>query len=280
MSEEIVGILHPGAMGAAVGRALRARGLEVRWASQGRSQATRRRAELAGLSDAVTVKDLFSRCTVLLSICPPHAAVDIANAAAGFGGLYVDANAVSPQTVRRIADTVGPAAVFTDGGIIGPPPEAPGDTRLYLAGPGAERTCELFNGTPVEARVVEGGVGAASAVKAAYAGWTKGSAALLLTVRALAAAEGVESALLAEWAMSQPGLIERSRQAAQSATTKGWRWVAEMEEIAAALRGADLPDGFHVAAAEVFGRVPRSAAAAADDATLLTVLATLLGRQP
>ena len=95
---------------------------------------------------------------------------------------------------------------------------------------------------------------AASALKMAYASWTKGSAALLLAARALARAEGVEEALLAEWGISQPGLAERSARAAGSAAAKGWRWVAEMEEIAAAMAAAGLPDGFHQAAAEVYRR--------------------------
>jgi hypothetical protein len=96
------------------------------------------------------------------------------------------------------------------------------------------------------------GAGAASAVKMAYASWTKGSAALLLAARALARAEGVEDALLAEWAISQPGLEKRSAGAAGSAAAKGWRWVAEMEEIAASMAADGLPAGFHQAAAEVY----------------------------
>ncbi len=95
----------------------------------------------------------------------------------------------------------------------------------------------------------------------AYAGWTKGSAALLLTVRAAARAYGVEEALVAEWERSIPALPERSRQAARSADEKGWRWVAEMQEIAATMAAADLPAGFHEAAAEVFAlRDPRAPA--------------------
>jgi hypothetical protein len=109
---------------------------------------------------------------------------------------------------------------------------------------------ELFDGSALEARVVEN----ASAVKMAYAAWTKGSAALLLAVRELARAEGVEPTLLAEWELSLPELIERSQRAARSAEAKGWRWVGEMEEIAATFEAAGLPKGFHLAAAEVFRR--------------------------
>ena len=100
-------------------------------------------------------------------------------------------------------------------------------------------------------------IGAASAVKMAYASWTKGSAALLLAARALARAEGVEETLLAEWGISQPGLEERSARAAGAAAAKGWRWIAEMEEIAATMAAAGLPEGFHQAAAEIYRRFHR-----------------------
>ena len=114
----------------------------------------------------------------------------------------------------------------------------------------------LFDGTILDARVVAGGTWSASTVKMAYAAWTKGTAALLLTVRALARSGGVEETLLAEWELSQPALADRSDGAARSATAKGWRWVAEMEEIAATMAAAGLPDGFHQAAAEIFRRSP------------------------
>ena len=153
-----------------------------------------------------------------------------------------------------------------DGGIIGTPPVAPGFIRLYLSGPRADEVRVLFDGTAVDARVIttsaasegpaEAAETAASAVKMAYASWTKGSAALVLAARALARAEGVEEALLAEWALSQPGLDGRSERAARSAAAKGWRWVAEMEEIAEAMAAAGLPDGFHRAAAEIYRRSP------------------------
>jgi hypothetical protein len=110
----------------------------------------------------------------------------------------------------------------------------------------------------------------------AYAAWTKGTAALLLTVRALATAEGVQDTLLTEWALSQPELAGRTGRAARSAARKGWRWVAEMEEIAASMAAAGLPQGFGQAAAEVFGRQPR--AAAGDEVSTEAVLGALLSR--
>jgi len=277
-SQRVIGLLHPGEMGAAVGRCLTASGNTVLWASEGRGPQTAARARAAGLADAGTAAEVADRAEVIFSICPPHAALDVAWAVQGFGGLYVDANAISPATAREVALMVEEGgATYIDGGIIGaPPPPAPdapahppvtvplrsassaGGTRLYLSGQQAGAVRGLFDGTAVDARVIDGGTWSASTVKMAYAAWTKGTVALLLAARALARAEGVEDALLAEWAMSQPALADRSAGAARSATTKGWRWVAEMEEIAASMAAAGLPDGFHQAAAEIFRRSPRA----------------------
>jgi 3-hydroxyisobutyrate dehydrogenase-like beta-hydroxyacid dehydrogenase len=276
VSERTIGLLHPGEMGAAVGRCLRERGHVVLWASAGRGSATAARAAAAGLIDAGTVTEIASRCDVIVSVCPPHAALDTSRevAGAGFGGLYVDANAISPATVREVAAIVadggGDGSGCVDGGIIGTPPVKPGFIRLYLSGPRAGEVRQLFEDTPVDARVVDRGglvaIGAASAVKMAYASWTKGSAALLLAARAMARAQGVEDVLLAEWGQSQAGLQERSARAVRSATSKGWRWVAEMEEIASTMGAAGLPEGFHQAAAEIYRRAPHDAEAGLDAA--------------
>jgi hypothetical protein len=110
----------------------------------------------------------------------------------------------------------------------------------------------LFSDTVVATTVLDGGIGAASALKAAYAGWTKGSMALLLSMRQFAAAECIEEALLAEWRTSIPGLEAQYSAAVAAAESKGWRWVGEMEEIAAAFTTVGLPDGFCKAAAATF----------------------------
>ena len=251
MSDRTIGLLHPGEMGAAVGQCLTTAGHEVLWIPEGRSAATRERAAEAGL-EGCGWAELAARSAVIVSVCPPAAALEVARTVArtGFGGLYLDANAVSPATAGEVATVVKPAS-FVDGGIIGTPPVTPGFIRLYLSGDRAAEIRALFEGTAIDARLVAP-PGTASAVKMAYASWTKGSAALLLAARALARAEGVESALLEEWGISQPGLERRSAAANESAAAKGWRWVGEMEEIAAAMGAAGLPEGFHRAAAEAY----------------------------
>ena len=98
-------------------------------------------------------------------------------------------------------------------------------------------------------------MGAASALKMAYAAWTKTSAALLIAVRALAQSEGIEEALLGEWKRSIPDLPERSSTAVSKNARKAWRFVGEMEEIAAAFADAGLPAGFSLAAREIYQRL-------------------------
>jgi 3-hydroxyisobutyrate dehydrogenase-like beta-hydroxyacid dehydrogenase len=266
MSDVTIGLLHPGEMGAAVGRCLAGHGYAVLWTPEGRSAASASRAESAGLTAAGGLADLVRRADIIISVCPPHAALDVARQVAAVrgraarpGGIFVDANAISPATAREVAAIVeAGGAAYVDGGIIGTPPATPGHARLYLSGPRAEEVRRLFDGTALDARLVgrDSPAGAASAVKMAYAAWTKGTAALVLAARGLARAEDVEDVLLAEWALSQPGLDDRSARAARSAAVKGWRWIAEMEEIAAAMAAAGLPAGFHQAAAEIYRRSP------------------------
>lgn len=255
-----VGLLHPGEMGAVVGGCLVSVGHEVLWDPDGRSRATTGRALAAELT-GVKFDRLIANSSVILSICPPHAALDVAHqvAAAGYTGCYVDANAVSVATAQQVAAVVTAAgASYVDGGIIGQPPESAGHTRFYLSGPRASEVRVLFNRSPLDARIADGPLYAASTVKMAYAAWTKGSSALLLAARALARAGGVERTLLAEWQLSQPNLAAQSERSATAAAAKGWRWIGEMEEIAASMNAAGLPDGFHEAAAEVFDRASRA----------------------
>src|SRR5687767_12324338 len=203
----VVGLLHPGEMGAAIAAQLTANGHAVLWASIGRGAETAARAEEAGLRDAGTLEELMAESDVVLSVCPPHAAMEVARAVAGFRGLYVDANAVSPDTAREIAGVIEEGGGrFVDGGIVGSPPKDGVSPRLYLSGSGASDIAELFAGTLVDARVVSDEPGSASAVKMAYAAWTKGTAALLLAIRGVARAEGVDETLLAEWSESIPEL--------------------------------------------------------------------------
>jgi len=254
----VIGLLHPGEMGAAVGAAARLNGARVLWASAGRGEATGARAAAAGLEDVVALGRLVAESSLILSICPPAAAADVGRAVAslGFRGVYVDANAVSAGTAGQVRDVVeAGGAAYVDGGIIGGPPTAPG-TRLYVSGDRAQDVVPLFAGTVLDARLVEGDC-AASALKMAYAAWTKISAALVLAIEATAREHGVAEALHAEWELSGLDLAGRLAVGERAARSKGWRWVDEMRQIAATFDAAGQPVGFGAAAAEVFDRYPR-----------------------
>jgi len=246
-----VGILHPGAMGAVIAGEAR---IPVMWASEGRSPQTVERAGRYRLVDRGSVEGLVAGSELLISVCPPHAAVDVATQVEqlGFDGIYVDANAVAPATVREIATRF---ERFVDGGIIGPPPIEAGFARLYLAGGDAATVAALWEGSNLDARVLDGDIGAASALKVAYAGWTKGSTALLLAMRAYAEANDLGEEIVAEWETSIPGLAERVEGTAGRIGLKAWRFEGEMAEIAAAMGAVGLPEGFHDAARDVYQRL-------------------------
>jgi 3-hydroxyisobutyrate dehydrogenase-like beta-hydroxyacid dehydrogenase len=282
MSEaQVVGLLHPGEMGSAVGATLVASGARVLWASPGRGAQSGERAAGLGLEDAGSLEALVRRAGTILSVAPPHAAMDVARevAALGFRGVFVDANAIAPETSREIGRTIQRAGGrFVDGGIIGPANRKPGAARIYLAGPEAGAVKGLLAAGPVMPIVLDGPVGAASALKIAYGGWNKGSQALLMAIRAFALAEGVDEALLAEWALSQPDVAARSERAVNDNARKAWRFVGEMDEDARALAQAGLPAGFHEAAGDIYQRL----AAYKDTATppaVADALAELLKRR-
>jgi hypothetical protein len=193
----------------------------------------------------------------VLSICPPHGALATAReaAACGFKGVYVDANAISPQTAGAVGALLEAAgAQFVDGGLFGAPPAPGRPVTLYLAGARAREVANLFEGSCVQARALDAPAGAASTLKACFAAWTKGTWLLLASIYACAQHEGVEAALRELWRDSHPQLLERI--AAPSASpAKAWRWISEMQEIAATFEASGQPGGFFLACAEICRRL-------------------------
>ena len=255
-----IGLLHPGSMGVVLGDLLRAGGARVVWASAGRSARTKARAEGIGIEDLGTVAAVARASGLVLCICPPEAALDVAEQvmAAGFAGTYVDANAISPERAVAIGEVVARGgASFVDGGVIGPPPVAAGTTRLYLAGPAAPSVAALFAGTPCDARALDGPVGRASALKMSFAAYTKGRAALEAACLALAAHHGLRDELRSEWELMTPGRADDVERNLVRLAPKAWRFGAEMRFIADSFAAAGVPDGFHRAAAEIYERWAR-----------------------
>lgn len=204
----------------------------------------------------VSITELVEQADTVVSVCPPDQAVAVATSIAriGFDGVYVDANAIAPQQMVPIEELFAGRADVVDGGIIGPPAWRAGTTRMYLSGTRAADVARRWNGAALDVRVVGSSVGAASALKMAFASWSKGTTALLLAANAVAAAYDVDAELGEEWAISQPDAPRRSQQLAGIAS-KAWRFEGEMREISATFAAVGVPGGFHDAAAEVYHRL-------------------------
>lgn len=252
-----IGVVHPGEMGVSIAANLARGGHTVAWASAGRSPATAARAAQHGLADDGTLAELCAGCAVIVSVCPPHAAEELARdvAAAGFRGLYVDANAIAPERMLRIGELLAASGVdAVDGGIIGGPAWRPG-TTLHLSGPRAAEVAALFGDGPLAVNVLGGALGAASALKLCYAAYSKGTTALLAAILAAAERLDVGAALRAQWAQDDAAFPAQAERRVQQVHAKAWRFAGEMEEIAATFRGAGLPGGFHEAASELYARL-------------------------
>src|SRR5579863_712934 len=249
-----IGILHPGEMGIAVAVTAKNSGHEVSWVSEGRSARSRERAEAAGLTDCHTLAALCAACEMIVSVCPPEFAADLAEEVLrhSFRGCYVDANAVSPDSKRKIAARMEQSGVqFVDGGIVGVAPRKRNETWLYLSGPEAEAAACCFAAGPIEPEVIGAEAGKASALKMCFAAQTKGSTALLCAVLATAERLGVLADLKRQWTRYGPNLADVEKMITRSAP-KGWRFVGEMHEISATFEAAGMPPEFHEAAAEVY----------------------------
>lgn len=256
-----VGIVSAGAMGSALGARLREGGCRVVTTAAGRRARTRQRAELAGLDVLGSLGEMLSTSDAVLSVVPPGAAGEVARALAGAMGTVgrtppvADLNAVSPETAAELAGILRRAgADLVDGSISGPPPTGPGTTRVYLSGPRAAEVAALpFAG--VELRVVGEAVGLASAVKMCTASVYKGRVALLAQALRTAHAHGVAEHVLDD--LTTTGVADRDRTGTTlaRASAKAWRYVAEMEEIAATQAAAGLPPELFRAFAAVYAEL-------------------------
>jgi 3-hydroxyisobutyrate dehydrogenase-like beta-hydroxyacid dehydrogenase len=244
-------------MGIVVAISARNSGNEVWWASEGRGPATAKRAREAGLRDGGTVADLCRTVQAIVSVCPPEAAERVAEEVRGngFRGLYIEANAIAPAKVQRIAEMLSPSGIrVADGGIVGLPSLEAGETWLHLSGPGAEEAAALFRGGALTAGILGPEIGRASALKMCFAAYNKGAIALALAAASAAAGLGVLEELLREWDRKGPGAGNLERNILRAAP-KAWRWAPEMQEIAATLASQGIPGEFHEACRELYARL-------------------------
>jgi 3-hydroxyisobutyrate dehydrogenase-like beta-hydroxyacid dehydrogenase len=278
MDQRNVGILHPGEMGVSIAASAQNSGNRVYWVSEGRSPQTAERAARIGLVDARSLARLCQTCSVIFSVCPPDAAEAIARGvlAEGFRGLYADMNAISPERTARIgAMMAAGGARFVDGGIIGGPAWKPNSTWLYLSGEEAQSVADCFSAGPLETCVIGESIGKASALKMCFAAYSKGITALLCAVLAASEALDVREELERHWSRDDSTVAEQNLRRVQQVTAKAWRFVGEMDEIAATFRAVEMPGEFHSAAADIYRRLADFKGAATLPA-FEAVLATLL----
>lgn len=257
MKPQNVGILHPGLMGISVAASAQNSGYEVYWVSEGRGTQTHERAEKYNLKDANSLAELCETCSFIICVCPPHAAEEVAIEVSkqGFHGLYVDANAISPQRTRLIEKIlVDNGATFVDGSIIGGPAWESNRTWLYLSGDGASLATSYFSEGPLETSVIGEQIGKASAIKMCFAAYTKGTTALLSAILATAEAYNVREELNRSWSRYWPDFAEETAERVKRGATRAWRFAGEMDEIADTFDAVGMPGDFHDAAAKIYRR--------------------------
>jgi 3-hydroxyisobutyrate dehydrogenase-like beta-hydroxyacid dehydrogenase len=253
-----IGILHPGEMGISIAASAIHNGHQVYWMSRGRSDKTRVRAEKHNLIEINSLAEFCQTCDFIFSICPPHAAEEIAKSVikAAFKGYYLDANAISPQRAIKIGQMLEEEGIqFVDGGIIGGPAWEPQETWLYLSGQQAPVITACFSNGPLETKIIGNKIGKASALKMCYAAYSKGTTALLAAILATAESLGVREDLYQRWELDDKDFSEQVNRRVTHVTAKAWRFAGEMKEIAETFQEADLPDEFHKAAAEIYRRM-------------------------
>ncbi|MFI2913955.1 DUF1932 domain-containing protein [Streptomyces sp. PDY-4] len=257
MDQPTVGILHPGSMGAAVAACAATNATAVLWCEKGRSTASVERAAQAGLTPVATLPELLDRSDIVISLCPPAAAEDLARGVAGhrFGGVYVEANAINPGRAQRVAALLGPAAAVVDGGVVGSPPVGGKTPTLYLSGPtvATARIEALFAGTAVRTVVLGTEVGKASALKLSYASFQKTSRVLVALAVGMAREHGVDQELIEIASRRTDSYLSEPQYVAKTAA-RAWRWGPELEEAADALAAAGLPPEMLRAAASTLTR--------------------------
>ena len=235
----VIAVIAMGEMGAGVAARLVERGARVLTSLNGRSEASAKRAAAAG----VQVTDdagLIAEAEMFLSIVPPHAAGATAERflplieKAARKPVYIDCNAIAPQTLHAISKAfIAKGLPFLDGSIIGGAPRKQDGSspRLYMSGP-IKGEADTLKQLGIDTRVLSPTLGDASTLKMSYAGITKGFQALGASMALGAGRNGAQESLVAELKFSQPQLYGWLSKALPSMYDKAYRWDGEMREIA------------------------------------------------
>lgn len=250
----VVGILGLGAMGAGVAGDLKRSGFGVVSTGLGRTERSLERARTMGIELLPDLRQVIANCDTFLSIVPADQAEPLCDEVlavlAGKPLHYIDCNSITPSKTLRIAARVKAAgAIFSDGGIIGPPPGGRAKTRLYVSGPDTEVLLALNSERMPVIRLNES-LSQATEMKVLFAAANKGTIALLLNLLAASTKVGLHDRLLAELDTALPGLLNGVRFSASDLEDKAARWAIEMDDVSQGLIEMGAMGGFHAAAAD------------------------------
>ncbi|WP_435059732.1 DUF1932 domain-containing protein [Streptomyces sp. bgisy060] len=255
---ETVGVLHPGSMGAAVAACAKANGRRVLWCAEGRSAASAARAEKFGLEAVASLPELLDQADIVISLCPPAAAEDLARLVAVHGlrgRVFVEANAITPERMKRIAALLPSAEAVVDAAVVGSPPVGGKSPMLYLSGAteAARRVAEVFSGTAVRTHWLGERLGQASALKLSYTSFQKVSRVLAAVSLGVAREHGVDEELVAIASKRSGSYLAEPEYVVKTAA-RAWRWGPELDDAADMLAAAGLPDDVVRAAARTLER--------------------------
>jgi 3-hydroxyisobutyrate dehydrogenase-like beta-hydroxyacid dehydrogenase len=260
MEKKYVGFLHPGEMGISLASTTQNSGHTACWVSRDRGPETVERAAKYKLTEMRMIEELCETCSVIVCVCPPHAAVEVAERimACSFNGVYADVNAIAPQRAIRIGQSMTKAGIeFVDGGIIGGPAWSPEATWLYLSGRASDQVAACFSGGPLETEIIGDEIGKASALKMCFAAHLKGTTALMCATVAAAEGMGVRAELEKHWSRKGSDFAKSTLNRIRQVTKKAWRFSGEMEEIASTFEAVGIPGGFHLAARKLYNRIAK-----------------------
>jgi 3-hydroxyisobutyrate dehydrogenase-like beta-hydroxyacid dehydrogenase len=253
-----IGFMTPGDMGQGVALQLKNKGFEVLTALEKRSDRSRKMAAEIGLADVGSIARLVAQSDLVMSVMNPGAALEFAReAAAAIGGqthkpVFIDCNAIAPDTMREIAELMkGAGARCLDGGIIGPPPRGKAKTNLYISGPGSADLQQIGN-EQLRVTIMSEKLGDASAIKACYSGFNKGAQGLLLETLVAAQRLGVYAELEKQLLSSKADMYNWLLETLPQMPPKAYRWVPEMNQLAKTFEGVGLTPRIFQGQADMF----------------------------
>ena len=258
ISKITIAILMTGDMGHGCGQAFKENGFNVVSCLNQRSERTKKLAYAAGIEDLKTIDNVIEASDLILSILPPESALKQAEAINSKilklkkKITYVDCNAISPKTAKKISDTMSSQFCnFIDAGIIGLNPIVEkGQTRLYVSGPNTDPV-KILNGNGFIIKDLGKDIGKASAMKMIYASATKGTFALHAAVLTTAHKLGLSPEYFEELKFSKPEMLLAMEKMVPRIPLDAARWEGEMNEIANTFSDAGITPKFHQASADI-----------------------------